>query len=154
MKSHPSILLLAAVACCLVLTATATTAAPGRTPIAASPSADDTADASDPWSTIKRYTYDERELFAAGAQELATRVDAQVAELEARRAEMNASNTRTKEWDFAMEEMKRARTNLISTSHDTTKATRDNWDQLKDQVGLAWVRTQDAYTKVKASTTN
>jgi hypothetical protein len=34
------------------------------------------------------------------------------------------------------------------------KASRETWDQQKDKVGLAWVRTQDAFAKVKASTTN
>ena len=67
---------------------------------------------------------------------------------------MDANNTSTEAWDFAMQEVGNARTNLTSTSTDLTKATRETWDQLKDKVGLAWVRTQDAYAKVKASTTN
>ncbi len=110
--------------------------------------------ASAPWSEIKGYTYDQRDLFFAGLKGLEARVDALISELTAKRATMDANNTSTKEWDFAMQEMGRARTNLKSTSDDTAKATRESWDQQKDKVGLAWVRAQNAYTKVKSSTTN
>ena len=105
------------------------------------------------WSELKGYTYDQRESFLAGLKDLESRVDAQISELVAKRAAMDASNTSTKDWDFAMKEMGNARTTLISTSTDMTKTTRENWDQQKDKVGLAWVHTQDAYAKVVASTT-
>ena len=105
------------------------------------------------WSELKGYNYDQRDLFLTGLKGLENRVDAQITELVAKRAAMDASNTSTKDWDFAMKEMGNARTTLISTSDDMTKATRETWDQQKDKVGLAWVRTQDAYAKVMASTT-
>lgn len=120
----------------------------------ANPAADEPVVAAASWSELKGYTYDQRELFLAAIKGLEGRVDAQITELADKRATMDANNTRTKEWDFAMQEMGSARTNLISTSEDMAKATRDTWDQRKDRVGLAWVRTQDAYAKVKASTTN
>lgn len=105
------------------------------------------------WAELKDYTYDRRDLFLAGLQGLEVRVKSQIAELEARRATMDASNTSTKDWDFAMQEMSSANTNLKSANNEMARASRDTWDQQKDKVGLAWVRTQDAYAKVKASTT-
>lgn len=123
-------------------------------PAPANPDAAEPASPADRWPELKGYTFDQRDLFVAGLKELEARVDAQISELVAKRATMEASNTTTKEWDFAMQEMSRARTNLKSTSDDMTKAARTNWDQQKDKVGLAWVQTQNAYAKVKSSTTN
>lgn len=105
------------------------------------------------WSDLKGYTYNQRDLLLTGLKSLEARVDAQITELVAKRAALDASNISTKDWDFAMQEMVNARTNLKSTSADLAKATRDTWDQQKDKVGLAWVRAQDAYAKVKSSTT-
>ena len=120
----------------------------------AEPPADAAAGPADLWAGLKGHTYDEREVFIPRLKELESRVDAQISELVAKRATMDAKNISTEAWDFAMQELGRARTNLLSTSEDMSKATRENWDQQKDQVGLAWVRTQDAYAKVKASTTS
>ncbi len=105
------------------------------------------------WMDLKDFTYEQRVSFLAGLKGLETRVDGQISELVAKRAAMAASNISTKDWDFAMKEMGNARTNLRSTSDEMAKASRETWDQQKDKVGLAWVRTQDAYAKVKASTT-
>jgi len=117
------------------------------------PAADAPAAASARWSELKGFTYDQRDLFLAGLKGLEARVDAQITELTAKRAAMDANNTSTQAWDFAMKEMGNARTSLISTSGDMAKATRETWDQQKDKVGLAWVQTQDAYAKVLSSTT-
>jgi hypothetical protein len=106
------------------------------------------------WSGLKTQSYDQRDVFLTGLQQLETRVDDQISELVIKRAAMEAQNTSTMDWDFAMQELGRARTTLLSTSADMAKADRNDWDQLKDKVGLAWVWTQDAYAKVKASTTN
>ncbi len=58
-----------------------------------------------------------------------------------------------REWDFAMKEMESARSYLTSVGAAAGKAGRDLWDQEKAKVGRAWVSTQDAYGKVKSSTT-
>jgi hypothetical protein len=106
------------------------------------------------WTDIKDYTYDQRDLLLSGLKGLESQVDDQISELAAKRAALEASNTSTQSWDLAMKDMGEARTALKSTSDDLSKATRENWDQLKEKVGVAWTRTQDAYSKVKASTTN
>jgi hypothetical protein len=50
--------------------------------------------------------------------------------------------------------MVNARSALKSTGEVLTKASPETWDQEKDRVGQAWVRTQDAFAKVKSSTTS
>jgi hypothetical protein len=105
------------------------------------------------WAEIKDYTYDMRASFLSGLKGLEARVDEQMAELAAKRATMDANNTSTKDWDFAMQEMNNARTHLKSAIGEMAQASRETWDQQKDKVGVAWIRTQDAYAKVKSSTT-
>jgi hypothetical protein len=80
------------------------------------------------------------------------RVDIQIEELKAKRAAMTAS-TRTADWDFAMQEMHRARSTLKFACDELVKATPETWNQQRDRVGEAWDRTQNAYSAVKSSTT-
>ena len=120
-----------------------------ETPVAAAETPD--ADAAR-WSEIKDLAYGDRVAFMAGFKRLQARLDEQTSGLVAQRAAMK-DDANTKDWDFAMQEMSSARTNLKSTSNDMARASRETWDQQKDKVGLAWVRSQDAYAKVKASTT-
>ena len=135
-------------AACLFATfpAMALAAAPDTAPAAPAP-------APVQWTDIKDYTYDMRVSFLDGLKGLEIRVDEQISELAAKRATMDAANTSTKDWDFAMQEMTNARTELKSVNAEMAKASRENWDQQKNKVGLAWVRTQDAFAKVKSSTT-
>jgi hypothetical protein len=103
------------------------------------------------WEAIKDYTYEQRADFAAGVARLESQLDGQVAELNAKRAAMTAD---TKEWDFNMGEMTKARSYLISIATEVGKASADTWNDEKEKVGQAWVRAQDAYDKVRTSTTN
>lgn len=105
------------------------------------------------WTDIKNCTYDMRGQFFAGLKLLKAKVDDQINELTAKRATMKGA-TETQDWDFAMKEMVDARSALKSIAEDLSKATPETWDQGKDKVGQAWVRTQDAYGKVKSSTTS
>ncbi len=105
------------------------------------------------WADIKDDTYDQRVHFLSGLKQLAAKLDGQIAELVAKRAAMT-STTRTQEWDFAMKEMDNSRSYLRSVSEELSQATPATWDQRKDKVGKALVRTHDAYEKVKAGTTN
>ena len=113
----------------------------------------DSATAPAEWSDISENTYDTRAQFFAGLKRLEARVDVQVRELNEQRAAMKSTRD-TKDWDFAMKEMDDARTYLISTGEELGKATPETWVQLKDKVGQAWMRTQAAYDKVKASVTS
>ena len=105
------------------------------------------------WSDIKDLGYDQRVRFLAGLKRLEARVDDEVGELVAQRAAMSGKND-TKEWDFAMKEMVNAQSYLKSTGVESAAADLQTWDQLREKVGQAWVRTQDAYKNVRATTTS
>lgn len=104
------------------------------------------------WADLQEIPYDRRARFFAGVAGLESTVAAQVRELVAQRAALTGL-TDTREWDFAMKEMESARSYLTSVGTAAGKAGRDLWDQEKAKVGRAWVSTQDAYGKVKSSTT-
>jgi hypothetical protein len=134
-------------------TAAATSAQPGPTanvPVATAANSDG---ASARWSDIKDCTYETRAQFFAGLTQLEARVDAQIRELVAKRATMDGKSN-TQDWDFAMKEMGNARTYLKSMGEELHKASPETWAQQKDKVGEAWVRAQEAYGKVKSSTTS
>ncbi len=105
------------------------------------------------WADLNHKPYAMRDAFIAGLKGLEATVDQQVAELKARRAAKPASTDLAK-WDLAMKDMESARVYLKSSHAEAAQATEQTWNQRKDQVGLAWVHTQDAYAKVLASTTN
>ncbi|MEX2045409.1 MAG: hypothetical protein WD941_08660 [Opitutus sp.] len=104
------------------------------------------------WNDIKSHAYDARAQFFAGLERLEARVDAQILELTSKRAAMKGSAD-TENWDFAMKEMDNARAYLKGMGEELGKATSKTWNQQKDKVGQAWVRTQAAYDKVKSSIT-
>lgn len=104
------------------------------------------------WAHLKDLPHDRRSELLAGLPGLEARVDAQVNELNALRAAL-PPQTDTRDWDFSMKEVIDARGYLKSMNAEMARASRDTWDQQKDKVGVAWARTQDAYSKVKTSTT-
>ena len=124
-----------------------------RSKVTLAPAAVASDDTSAQWTSLKGLTYDKRVLFFAGVKQLEARVDDQIASLMSKRAVMVENTVSTADWDFAMQEMHNAQTYLRGMIEEAGKATRENWSQHQDKVGLAWVRTQDAYGKVKASTT-
>lgn len=133
----------------LLATWSATAVSPTRL---ATPAATTEEAASAQWSDIKDHSYDKRPEFFAGLQRLEAKLEAQIRELVAKRATMTGI-TDTREWDFAMKQLESAQSYLKSVGAEATKASRETWDQAKDRVGRAWVSTQDAYGKVKSSTT-
>jgi len=108
---------------------------------------------SNAWTNLKGFGFDMREQVFAGLKGVEARVDAQISELAAKREALVASNTSTQAWDLTMQEMTISRTALKSAISDLNDASRETWDQMKDRVTDALTRTQDAYTKVKSSTT-
>ena len=104
------------------------------------------------WSDLQDLSYDQRVQFFAGFKRLEAIVTAQVAELTAKRAGMKAA-ANTKEWDFAMKEMLDAQVFLSSAGLELSRSNPEMWSQQKEKVGQAWVRTQEAYKKVRSSTT-
>jgi hypothetical protein len=164
MKTNPAtfflaVLAIAAIAFCTVgcgkkktetpapvVTAIPASSAPGA-PLVAVPAV-----SAGDWADLKHLTHDRRSELLAGLPGLEARVEAQVSELQALRAALPAQ-TDTRDWDFSMKEMLDARGYLKSMNAEMAKASRETWDEQKDKVGVAWARTQDAYSKVKTSTT-
>lgn len=109
------------------------------------------AGASASWDAIKDLTFDQRADFSAGLLQMEDQLDAQIGDLKAKRAAMTAD---TKDWDFAMKGLAVARSYLQSTAAEAARATADTWDQEKDKVREAWLKAQDAYDKVRTSTTS
>ena len=104
------------------------------------------------WQQLKDLTYERRAEFNAGVDRLELQVDSQIKELQTKRATISGSSAQA--WDFAMKEMEESRAFLRSAAAEASKANEETWTDRRDKVGLAWERTQDAYDKVKASTTN
>ncbi len=139
---------------CLLLTAAVFLPLPTRAGAAeaANPAADAIAAEGARWTEIKDLAYDSRAAFFTGFKRLEARLDEQIGALTARRAAMKG-NANTKDWDFAMKELGNARSYLKGTGEVLGKATADTWAQEKEKVGLAWVRAQAAWAKVRDSTT-
>jgi hypothetical protein len=79
-------------------------------------------------------------------------LDGQINVLKAKRATMT---TDTKDWDFAMSGMSDARSYLQSMAAEVGAVTTpDTWNEEKEKVHQAWLKAQDAYDKVRTSTTN
>jgi hypothetical protein len=109
--------------------------------------------ASASWVAIKDYTFDQRSDFIAGANRLQAMLSSQIAELNAKRASM-PSTVDTKDWDFAMKEMNDSQYYLKSMIDEASRATPETWAQEKDKVDQAWQRAQEAFDKVKVTTTS
>jgi len=104
------------------------------------------------WEEIKRLDFSKRVEFESGGARLLAKVEAQVEELKAKRAAMKADPTA---WDFAMKEMEDARVYLDSMLAEVKAATIEStWNDRKEKSGQAWERTQNAFRKVKSSTTS
>ena len=109
------------------------------------------APAVDPWDAIKELTYQKRADFAAGAARLLEKIDEEIRQLNAKRA--NLPETSVKDWDFAMKELNEAQAYLKFTINSLDEASSETWAEAKNKVAQAWKRANDACDKVKASTT-
>jgi len=119
--------------------------------------ADDVVTASDDnggatWKSIENDTYQQRDHFAAGARQLSARLDAQIQELKAKRATMSSD---TKDWDLAMKAIDEARSLLTSRLTELAqKTTPEAWAAAKDNVGQAWLQSQQLVDKMNGTVTN
>ena len=113
--------------------------------------ADIKAVALDSWDSIKDYTYDKREDFAAGLERMADKHDADLATLNAKLTGL--PDDAAKQRDRAVKEFKEARTNLKSELASLRASTADTWAEAKESAAQSWQRVQAAYEKIKASST-
>jgi len=126
------------------------TAPPAGPPAGGTPAAPEFSTAQ--WIDIREYSYAQRDTFFSGLKAVEARVDAQITSLSAKRAAMDPA-TDTRDWDLAMQQMVIARAQLKASGEELRKAKPQTWSTQKDKVGEAWVQTQNAFAKVKSSTT-
>jgi hypothetical protein len=60
----------------------------------------------------------------------------------------------TGNWDFAMKEVYDSQMYLKSMIDEAVRTTPEFWSQEKEKVEQAWNRTQEAFDKVKVTTTS
>lgn len=126
--------------------------APAAPPVASAVAPTPPADAAPRWADLKGYPYAQRGPFFLGLAQAEDALDRQLRVLTAQRAAMRDSPS-AESWAFAMKELENARSQLRSMEADLTRASSDTWRETMGKVDQAWQRTQDAYAKVKASTT-
>jgi hypothetical protein len=102
------------------------------------------------WDDMKTMTFEQRPEFQVGLKKLETKLDNQIAGLNARRAKMKNN---TAEWDFEMKVLNDARVYLKSLSSEVNETTAELWDGEKEKIQRAWQSAQDSYDRVKTSTT-
>ena len=107
--------------------------------------------ASDSWDSIKEYTYDKRDDFAASLDRMAAKHDGSIQAMNAKLKGL--PDAAAKERDSAVKEFNEARAELKSQLVDLNKCTADTWADAKEKAAKSWQRVQAAYEKVKASST-
>jgi hypothetical protein len=109
-------------------------------------------DAGGAWDAISGLPFDQRASFVAGMSRMESVLDSQIGALKQKRATLTSGTT---DWDLAMGPLTDARNYLHSLVTEVNGLTTpDAWDQEKDRVHQAWVRAEDAYDRVRTSTTN
>ena len=103
------------------------------------------------WRDLKDCTSERRDFFFTGLQQLEATVNDQITALTAKRAALR-DPSRTGDLDLAIKEMTNARFFLKLTGDGLRRATPQTWDQQKIKVGLAWLRSQEAYRKGQLQT--
>ncbi len=103
------------------------------------------------WADIQDLTYEKRADFMAGLALLQKRLELQVAGLKTKRENLPATDDPAA-FDFDLKALGTARTRFLSAGTDMSKATPQNWNQLKERVGGAWENVQDAYKKAAGET--
>jgi hypothetical protein len=104
------------------------------------------------WAAIRDDTFDQRAAFVAGANQMASILDAQVGELDAKRATF-ASTVDTKNWDFAMQDLRSSQAYFKSMVTEVAGANSDTWQQEKDKLEAAWTKAETAVDTVRTSVT-
>jgi hypothetical protein len=109
-------------------------------------------DASAAWDSISGLGFDQKASFVAGVAQMESLLDSQIAALKAKRATMTTGTT---DWDLAWGPLNDARNYLHSMGAEASNVTAsDAWDQEKERVHQAWVKAEDAYDRVRTSTTS
>lgn len=108
--------------------------------------------AADSWESIKDYTHEKREDFAASLDRMAAKHDDDISALNAKLTGL--PDGAAKQRDRANKEFKDARAHLKAQLAELRVATADTWSDAKGKVSQAWQHMQSAYENLKASPTS
>ena len=98
------------------------------------------------WDNVKSFSFEQRDKFTANANELSSKMDAQIAKVRANYADAKASASRK----AAMEELKNSEADYKEKVAALGNATAATWDSAKQNTIAAWDRLQAAYYKARA----
>jgi hypothetical protein len=98
------------------------------------------------WDSVKAYTFEKRDDFAANAKVMTSKMDAQVSELRANYSDAKASASRK----AAMAELKDSEADYKQKVDALGQATADTWESAKRNVIASWDRLQASYQKARA----
>lgn len=101
----------------------------------------------DSWDSIKDYTYEKREDFAASLDRMATKRDADIQALNAKMTGLPDDAAKAR--DSAVKEFNEARAELKSQLADLRSATAETWASAKEKATHTWQRMQAAADKIK-----
>jgi hypothetical protein len=101
---------------------------------------------SNAWDDVKSFSFDKKNDFEKSAKAMSAKMDAQLSEVRANYSEAKASASRK----AAMAELKSAEADYKEKLAALGNATAATWDSAKQNVILAWDRTQAAYQKARA----
>ncbi len=99
------------------------------------------------WMDIKDCTSEMRGQFFAGLKRLEIILNNQIADLRAKRASQPGTSDAAA-LDAAIREIGNSRFFLIALGEALSRSTPETWEQQKAKVGIAWVKSQAAYTKI------
>jgi hypothetical protein len=120
-------------------------------PTAKDLAADIKAAAAESWASIKDYSYEKRDDFAAGLERMTAKHEAAIGTMNAKLTGL--SDDAAKARDAASKEFADALADLkVQTAHLRTGSA-EMWGDAKAKIAQSWERVQTAYEKLKASPT-
>lgn len=100
----------------------------------------------DNWSELRTYSFDKRSEFNSSLSAMSTKVDAEVSQLQADASSANASQSRKD----AIAQVKSDKANFDEKSAALARATKDTWDQARDEAAAAWDKLQASLAKARS----
>lgn len=106
-----------------------------------------TSPATESWTELRTYSYDRRGEFNSSLNAMSARVDAEISSMKADASGAKASQSR----QDAMKEVESAKSDFDGKAAALGRASKDTWDQARDELAAAWDRLQAALQKARSS---
>lgn len=98
------------------------------------------------WSELRTYSFDKRGDFNSSLSAMNARLEAEVSQLEANISSANASQSRKD----AIAAVKSDKANFDEKSAALARASKDTWEQARDEAAAAWDKLQASLAKARA----